>query len=188
MQRLPLNGLRTLLTEGVFMPPQSEGPPKQSRTIMILLVFQADSWHKEITNVYMGLMAHRVESHLYTSDQTLNFVKDIEVDLQVVHNALKARGDPSKRHAYCLFVDNLSGTMSVPTDPPYCLVYPTNYIKGVKLDHFDTPNSPTGMRLHHCVCHATSQFSNDDPKERTKYVGSHLILRRRVQYNDRYDK
>ena len=41
------------------------------------------------------------------------------------------------------------------------------------------------MRLHHCVCHATLQFSNDDPKQRTKYIGSHLILPRGVQYNDR---
>ena len=27
------------------------------------------------------------------------------------------------------------------------------------------------------------QFSNDDPKQRTKYIGSHLILPRMVQYN-----
>ena len=74
--------------------------------------------------------------------------------------------------------------MSVPTDPPYCLVYPTSYIKGVESDHFDTHNSPMGMHLHHCICHATLQFSNDDPKERTNYVRSHLILPCGVQYND----
>ena len=75
--------------------------------------------------------------------------------------------------------------MSVPTDPPYCLVYPTSYVKGVELDHFDTCNSPMGMCLHHCVCHATLQFSNDDPKQWTKYIGSCLILPHRAQYNDR---
>ena len=74
--------------------------------------------------------------------------------------------------------------MSIPTDPPYCLVYPTSYIKGVESDHFDTLNSPTGTCLHRCVCHATLQFSNDDPKERIKYVGSCLILPQRVQYKD----
>ena len=56
MQCLSLNGLHTLLTEGTFMPPQSMGPPKLSRMTAILLVFQVDSWHEEITNVYMGFV------------------------------------------------------------------------------------------------------------------------------------
>ena len=75
--------------------------------------------------------------------------------------------------------------MSIPTDPPYCLVYPTSYIKGIKPYHFNTRNSPMGTRLHRCVCCATLQFSNDDPKQCTQYVGSCLILLRVVQYNDR---
>ena len=41
------------------------------------------------------------------------------------------------------------------------------------------------MHLHCCVCRTTLQFSNDDPQECTKYIGSHLILPRGVQYNDR---
>ena len=75
--------------------------------------------------------------------------------------------------------------MYIPTDPPYCLVYPTSYIKDVELDHFDTCNNLVGTCLHHCVCHATLHFSNDDPKECTNYAGSHLILPRGAQYNDR---
>ena len=150
----------------------------------ILLVFQADSKHEEITDVYMGLMVRRVESHLYVPDQIPNFIKDIEVDLQVVHDALKAGGNPSKRHTFCLFVNNFSGAMSVPMDPPYCLVYPTSYIKGVELDHFDNRNSPVGMCLCRCICRATLQFSNNDPKEHTNYAGSHLIQPRGAQYND----
>ena len=75
--------------------------------------------------------------------------------------------------------------MSIPMDPPYRLVYATSYVKGVEPDHFDTRNSPMGMCLHCCVCHATLQFNNDDPKLHTQYVGSHLILPRGMQYNDR---
>ena len=103
----------------------------------------------------------------------------------MVHDTLKAGSNPGKRHAYCLFVDNLSGAMSIPTDPPYFLVYPTSYIKGIKPDHFDTRNSSVGMCLHRCVCCTTLQFSNDDSKLHTKYVRSHLILPHWVQYNDR---
>ena len=58
MQHLSLNGLCTLLAEGTFMPPQSKRPPKLSGMIMILLVFQVDSRHQKIINVYVGLVVH----------------------------------------------------------------------------------------------------------------------------------
>ena len=150
----------------------------------ILLVFQADRKHDEITDVYVGLVVCRVESRLYALDQILVFTKDIEVDLQVAHDALKAGGDPNKRHAFCLFINNFGGTMSIPTDPPYCLVYPTSCIGDVDLDHFDTHNNLAGMRLHHCICHATLQFNSDEPKEHINYAGSCLILPCGAQYND----
>ena len=52
------------------------------------------------------------------------------------------------------------------------------------MDHFDTRNNPVGMHLRHCVCQATLQFSNDEPKECTNYAGSCLILPHGAQYND----
>ena len=75
--------------------------------------------------------------------------------------------------------------MSIPTDLPYCLVYPTCYIRDADPDHFDTHNNLAGMCLHHCICCATLQFNNDKPKEHTNYAGSHLILPCGAQYNDR---
>ena len=153
------------------MPLQSGRPPEISGVTAILLVFQADSRLERITNVYVGLVVRRVESRLYNADQILNFVKDIESDLQEACDTLKAGGDPGKWCALWLIVDNLSGAMSIPMDPPYCLVYPSSYVKGIEPDHFDTCGSPMGTRLHHCVCHATLQFSNDDPKQCIKYIG-----------------
>ena len=139
------------------MPPRSEGSPELSRTTAILLVFQADSQHEEIMDVYMGLIVHRVESCLYTLDQILDFIKEIEVDLEAVRDVLKARGDPGKRRAFCLFVSNFGGAMAIPTDPPYCLVYPTCYLRDVDPDHFDTCNNLAGTHLHYCICHTTLQ-------------------------------
>ena len=86
--------------------------------------------------------------------------------------------------AFCLFVSNFGGAMSVPTDPPYCLVYLTSYVRDVVPDHFDTHNNPAGMCLHHCFCHATLQFANDNPEQFKEYSGSNLILPRGAQYND----
>ena len=184
MQHISLEGLHTLLSEGTFVPLQSNTAPELSRTTAILLVFQVDSEHKRIINIYVGLVVHRVNCHLYSPNQINDFIQDIDVDLWEVCDALKAEHDADKRCAYFLFMDNLSGVMSVPTDPPYCLVYPTTYVKGTEPDHFDIQNSPAGMRLHRCVCRATLQFSNTDPQQRTKYRGSRLIVPCRVQYND----
>ena len=110
MQHISLDHLWGLITKGMFMPPMSEGPPKLSRTTAILLVLQVDGQHERITDVYVGLMVHRVESHLYTQKQILEFVVDIEVNLKVVHDAVKSRGDPGKRCAFCLFVSNYGGS------------------------------------------------------------------------------
>ena len=164
--------------------PRSGRPPELSRTTAILLVFQADSQHEEITDVYVRLIVCRVNSCLYTPDQILDFIKDIEVDLQAVHDTLKAGGDLCKRCAFCLFVSNFGGAMSIPTDPPYCLVYLTSYVRDVVLDHFHTHNNPVGMHLCLCICHATLQFTNDNPKLLKEYSGSCLILPHEAQYNN----
>ena len=55
-QRISLKGLCTLLSEGAFVPLQSNPAPELSRTMTISLVFQADSEHKRIINVYVGLV------------------------------------------------------------------------------------------------------------------------------------
>ena len=123
----------------------------------------------------MGLIVHRVESCLYTPDQILEFVRDIEVDLKVARDALKARGDPGKRHAFCLFVSNYGGAMSVPTDPPYWLIYPTSYVRDVEPDHFDTHNNPARTHLCYCICRTTLQFAEDDPNQCRQHSGSQLI-------------
>ena len=74
--------------------------------------------------------------------------------------------------------------MSLPTDPPYCLIYPMSYVGDIELDHFDTCNNPAGTRLHHCKCCATLQYMNDNPNQHSKYSGSQLILPHRVQYKE----
>ena len=166
------------------MPPTLEGTPELSGTTAILLIFQVDDQHEKITDVYVGLMVHRIESHLYALDQILDFVSDIEVDLKVVHDALKAGCDPGKRHTFCLFVNNYGGAMYIPMDPTYCLIYPMSYMKDVEPDHFDTRNNPARTCLCHCICHATLQHMNENPNQHREYNGSHLILPYGAQYKE----
>ena len=162
-----------------------EGTLELSGTTVILLVFQADGQHEKITDVYVGLIVHRVESHLYTPDQILDFIRDIEGDLQVVWDALKAGGSPSQRHAFCLFVSNYEGAMSIPMDLSYCFIYPTSYMRDMEPDYFNTHSNPAGTHLHCCICCTMLQLTNNDPNQCRKYSGSHLILSLGVQYNNR---
>ena len=114
----------------------------------------------------------------------MDFVSDIEINLKAACDALKAGCALGKRHTYCLFVNNYGGVMSVPMDPPYCLIYPMSYVKDMEPDHFDTRNNPAGTCLHCCICHATLEYMNDDPRYCRAYGGSHLILPHGAQYKE----
>ena len=184
MQSISLDYLWKHITEGAFMSSVAEGTLELSGKTAILLVFQADNQHEKITDVYVGLVVYCVESCLYAPEKILDFMSNIEVDLKVARNALKAGGDLGKRCTFCLFVNNYGGVMSVPTDLPYCLVYLTSYVKDVELDHFDTCNNPAGTCLHHCICHTTLQYMNDDSHYHRAYSGRCLILPHRAQYKE----
>ena len=98
---------------------------------------------------------------------------------------LRLEVTPARGTPFCLFVSNYGGTMSVPTDPPYCLIYSTSYVRDVEPDHFDTHNNPAGTHLRHCICCAMLQFTNDDPNQCREYSGSQLILPHGAQYKER---
>ena len=178
MQRISLDCLWRLVAEGAFIPRTLEGTLELSRTTTILLIFQVDNQHEKITNVYVGLMVHHIESCLYALDQIL------EVNLKAARDTLKAGGDPGKRHTFCLFINNYGGAIPIPMDLPYCLVYPMSYMKDVELDHFDTCNNLAGTCLHHCICCATLQHINDDPNQHTEHDRSCLILPPGAKYKE----
>ena len=48
-------------------------------------------------------------------------------------------------HSYAMLVTNFGGIMAIPTDPSYCLVYPTIYSNDVahkNQNHFNTTAAP----------------------------------------------
>ena len=69
-------------------------------------------------------------------------------------------------------------------DPPYCLIYPTSYMRDVEPDHFDTCNSLAGTYLCCCICCTTLQYMNDDPNQHREYAGNHPILPCGAQYKE----
>ena len=84
-------------------------------------------------------------------------------------------------HMLCL-LPILGGIMAIPTDPPYCLVYPTVYNDAEDQNHFNTAASPSGMHTCACMCHGLLQHVNKDPVSWRAYEGSCLIVPHSAQY------
>ena len=76
--------------------------------------------------------------------------------------------------------------MAVPTNPPYCLMYPNIYsitVPHVDRHHFNVQGSPPGLRTHACICCTLLQHADLSEAHRQKYHGSHLVIPQEVQYS-----
>ena len=113
----------------------------------------------------------------------LTFTESIEVDLKKVRDMCEEGLDPGGRHSYCLLLTNYRGIMAIPTDPPYCLVYPIVYRENVEdQSHFNTSASPSGMCTHACMCCVLLQHANMEPLHWRTFKGSCLIIPHGAQY------
>ena len=135
--------------------------------------------------MHIGLMVCHVGCNLYTQDRILPFVKSIEEDLAKVRDRRAHCKDAGRACPYTLLVANYGGIMAIPTDPPYCLMYPTMYNDSVEdQTHFNTVASPSGMCTHVCMCHSLLQLADKDPINRRTFEGSHLKVPLVAQYQN----
>ena len=73
--------------------------------------------------------------------------------------------------------------MDVPTELPYCLMYPIVYNeKAVNKTHFTTLSSPSGLCTGACVCHTLLLHMNDYPAKRQGFKGAHMLVPHGTQY------
>ena len=73
--------------------------------------------------------------------------------------------------------------MAIPTDPPFCLVYPTVYNDDTEdQNHFNTAASPSGMCTRSYICCTLLQHADKDPVCWITYEGSHLVIPHSPQY------
>ena len=76
--------------------------------------------------------------------------------------------------------------MAVPTDLPYCLMYPNIYsttVPSVDRHHFNMQGSPLGLHTCTCICCTLLQYANLSEAHRQKYHGSHLVIPQGAQYS-----
>ena len=181
MQWVSLIYLKSLVTDNAFQP-EGIQPDAYSHTMAILIVFLSDKEHQGIEHVHIGLVVWCEECCLYMQNGILPFMESIEADLQKVQDRCAENKDPGGACLYSLLIANYGGIMAVPTDPSYCLVYPTMYNTGVEdQNHFNTAASLSGLHTCSCICCALLQHADMEPVcQRTD--SSCLIIPHDAQY------
>ena len=146
-------------------------------------MFHSDREHKGIEHIFIGLVVCHEESSIYMQADILTFVESIEVDLKKVRDMHEVGLDQGRRCSYCLLLAYYRDIMAIPTDPPYCLVYPIMYHKNAEdKSHFNTSTSPSGMHTCVCMCRALLQHVDMEPLHQRTFEGSHLIIPHSAQY------
>ena len=154
MQQVSLIYLKSLIADNTFQP-EGIKPDAYSHTTDILIVFLSDEEQQGIEHVHIGLVVQREGCHLYMQDGILPFAKSIEVDLEKVRDRHAQNKDPGGVRLYSLLIAKYGGIMAVPTDPQYCLVYPTMYSNDAEdQNHFNTAASQSGLCTCSCICRA----------------------------------
>ena len=176
MQWVSLIYLKSLVSDNSFQP-EGVKPDVYSHTTPILTVFLSDKEHQHIEHVHISLVVWCEGCHLYMQDRILPFMESIKADLQKVWDRCIQNKDPGRVHLYSLLIANHGGVMAVPTDPLYCLVYPTVYNTGTEdQNHFNTAASLSGLHTHCCICCTLLQHADMEPVHWRTYEGSCLII------------
>ena len=182
MQQVSPAYLKSLVNDNSFQP-EGVKPNVYSSTTAILIVFISNEEHQGIEHMHISLVVHCEECHLYMQDGILPFMKSTEADLKKVRDRRTQNKDPGGVRSYTLLVANYGGIMAIPTDPLYCLVYPTVYKEDTKdQNHFNTAASPSGMCTQACICCTLLQHADKDPVCWRTYEGSCLIIPHSTQY------
>ena len=182
MQHVSLTYLKSLVSDNCFQPEGMLSDAVSSSTA-ILIVFL--SKHMTIQHVHLGLVVHSVCCNLYDQSGILTIITSVEQDLEKVRQRCDVGKDPGGVHSYAMLVANFGCTIAVPTDPPYCPVYPIVYNDNVTAqnqNHFNTAGSPSEMCTCDLMCHALLQQADLTEAHKWKYDGSCLIVPCGAQY------
>ena len=185
MQHGPYTYFTSLIWENNFQP---EGMPMDvaSHTTTILLVFMSDDQLQTIEYIHIGLVVHHASCQLYEQKAIPWFIKSIEDHPEKARSKQEACESSGGACSFSMFFANFGSLMAVPTEPPYCLVYPNIYAVSIPPEdrnHFNIQGGSPGLHTHVCICHTLLQHADLSKAHRWKYHGSHVVIPRGVQYN-----
>ena len=182
MQQVPINYLLNVVDSNAFQP-EGSTTNSISGSTAILIMFLSDVDFKGMEHIHIDLMVHCADCKLYDQSGILPFIETINNDLEKAQK----RGSKSGPCSYSLLVANYGGIIVVPTEPPYCLIYPTMYETEVPAEdqhHFNTRGNPVGMHTGACMCLALLQLADTQPALQLTFKGSCLIIPHGTQYKN----
>ena len=166
MQQVSLAYLKSSIGIIAFQP-KAYKDDMYSSSIAIFLVFLCDDQHEAIKYIHIVLVVCCMGCNITTQAEILPFVLSIESDLAKVRDRHAHEKSIGRAHSYSLLVGNYGGAMALPTELPYCLVYPTTYDDEAEdKAHFNTAASPSGMPTDVCMCHSLLHLMDKDPANR----------------------
>ena len=170
MQHVPYNYFVNLVRENNFQPVGTT-MDDASNTTTILLVFISNNQLQTIKYIHIRLGVHHASCQLYEPRSISCFIQSIDDDLKRTREKRAAGGSSGKVHSFCMFIANFGGLMAVPTDLPYCLMYPNIYSTTVPHEdrhYFNVQGSPSRLRTHACICCALLQHADLSEAHRQK--------------------
>ena len=185
MQHVPYHYFNNMAQDHTFQPVKTV-LKDASDTTTILLVFLSDDQMTSIEHVHIRLMVRCIRSQIYEPKSIPQFIQYIEADLKHTKGRQEASGSALRVWSYCMFVVNFRGMLALPTDLPYCLVYPNIYSSSVPEEdrhHFNAGGSLPGMHTRVCICCAPLQHADMSTDHRQQHHGSCLVIPQGAQYD-----
>ena len=161
---------------------------KASKETAILLLFISNASYTDIEYVHIELVMIRWGYKVGNQASIVPYISFIQNQLvEMRARAQTRKSSLPQACSFCLFVEDYESMMALPTEPPYCLVYPIHFFNDMPTDlsnqhHMDL--FPPGLCCWECVCHQLIQRANLHEKWETIMGGSHFLLPHRAQYND----
>ena len=187
MQRVSLNTLLSYVSESHFCPKDASST-KASKETDILLLFISNASYTDIEYVHIGLVMIRQGYKVGDQASIVPYVSFIQNQLAETRTWTQTRKSPLPwPHSFCLFVEDYESMMALPTEPPYCLVYPICFFNDTPTDLRNQLHADLflpGLHCRECICHWLIQQANLHEKWETIMGGSRFLLPRRAQYDE----
>ena len=143
-----------------------------SHTTAILLVFLSDDKLQTIEYIHIRLVVCHAGCQLYKEKDICLFIRFIQDHLGKVRAKVEASESSGGACSCSMFLANFGGLMAVPTEPPYCLVYPNIYTASVPpkdRNHFNVQGGLSRLCTHVCICHTLLQHADLSKAHKQKY-------------------
>ena len=187
MQRVSLNTLLSCVSKSCFCL-KNASSVKASKETAILLLFISKASYTDIEYIHIRLVMICQGYKVGDQASIVLYALFIQNQLAETHTWAQTRKSSLPHsHSFCLFVEDYESMMVLPTEPPYCLVYPIRFFNDTPADprnQLHTDLSPPGLCCRKCVCCWLIQQANLHEKWETIMGGSCFLLPCRAKYDN----